>query len=413
MLGNDVARLVSGRAEPDRVESGAVAPDTNLSLPDLGMLVHDLRTPLIAILGFNQHQMIVDDAETRADCARKIDIAGRYLLDLVNDILTLSKAESGKMEVRQVRVDSMRLLQDCISVVSTMSRAKTVPVALEVAPDFPAEFVGDPQKLRQVLINLLSNAVKFTERGVVTLRARPDLLSGMICFAVEDSGTGMTPDQVSGLFQPFHQCGRQVERQNGGTGLGLAISRSMARAMGGEITVSSTPGVGSQFCVNLPRSLRSAEAIADYPAPHRVWPANIPAGPPRAGQDNILVVDDGALMRDLFSALLTRQGYRVRTACSGSEALQIIARERFDVVLLDQHMDDMDGPETAQRIRKMESVAQPLIIGLTANVTDDNRAAARAAGMDEYLCKTTAPAELARHLHNLQHQRQGANGATR
>jgi CheY-like chemotaxis protein len=359
---------------------------------DIAMLVHELRTPIMAIMGYNHQAVLTDDAEDRAECARRIEVAGNHLLDLVSDLLSLSRLESGTSEVRYAPVETKRLVIDCVGFSAPMAAAKNIPVKLDLNSSFPEQFLGDPQRIRQVLVNLLANAVKFTDVGRITLKVSRS--GNDVCFSVRDTGSGMTREQMAQLFNPFQQFGSDA-MQRSGTGLGLTISRALARAMGGDLTVDSTPGAGSIFTLRVPY-LPVSETVALRKA---ALPPQGPAPASQVTKERFLVVDDNDLMRELIAMILQQSGHSVMTASSGAAALEVIQAEHVDVVLMDHQMAGMDGIETTRAIRALPEASRDLkIIGLTANVDHDDQLAALAAGMDAYLPKITGPAEVNRLL---------------
>ena len=365
----------------------SVGTNSTVTLLDLAMLVHELRTPLITILGLNGQTADLDDPCEKVKMVEKIDRVGQHALEIVNDILALSKAQADCVETKQVKVETYRILTDCLDFVQAAPRAKAVPVALEIAPDFPPVFTGNPLRLRQILINLLANAVKFTSHGHITLSASKDTTTRQLCFCVEDTGAGMDEAQVNALFRPFDQLG---QHNRGGTGLGLVISQTLARNMGGDLWVTSTKGQGSRFSLGLPDTgpalvevpSDKTERVRSNVASRSSEPATIKL------RKRFLVVDDNDLIRDLNAAVVGRAGHDVWIAASGAEALSIFDNRHFDVVLLDQNMPDMDGMETARCMRSHPNATPKLtIIGLSAVVTPDLEHAALAAGMDAFLLK--------------------------
>ena len=349
----------------------------------LANMSHELRTPLNAIIGFADLLLAGEGSEAeRRHHLRLLGDSGRVLLAIVNDILDLSKIEAGRLSLERVPVDPAALARSSADLVRAEAEAKGLQLTVTVDPALPPWVTGDPVRLRQILLNLLSNAVKFTERGSVALGVdrAPD---GRLRIAVEDTGIGITPEQMSTLFQRFRQADASTARRYGGTGLGLAISRQLAELMGGEITVRSAAGRGSVFQVLLPLE------PADAPK-HGARPV-VASTDGHAGR--ILVAEDVVPNQVLMEAILRRAGYTVGIAGTGIAAVEAVAAQSWDLVLMDIHMPELDGYEATRRIRALGGAAATLpVIALTAAA--DGAGAAAAAGMDGYLMKPVDGAAL-------------------
>ncbi len=349
----------------------------------LANMSHELRTPLNAILGYAQ--LLERDAlsERQRSAVGTIHQSGVHLLTLITDILDLSKVEAGKLELLPAPID----LHACVAGVEQMIRLraeeKGLGFSVEIAGDVPDRIVADGKRLRQVLINLLGNAVKFTAAGEVRLEV--SLLGWSdgdvrVRFDVIDTGAGIPKDQIERIFRPFEQAGNAADR-SGGTGLGLSISRQIIQVMGGEIHVSSSLGLGSRFRVEMPLAL-----------PQRLVAA--PASAAAAGPREILVVDDLEANRRLLRDALEVQGFRVREARDGLEAVEMAEAARPDLIVIDVKMPVMDGLTALRRLRARADLPLPPVIAVSANPSAELEAAARRAGADRLLPK---PIELA-HL---------------
>jgi CheY-like chemotaxis protein len=351
---------------------------------EIAMVVHELRNPLLGIIGHAETlRGSPGEAELKAAPAR-IAMLGQHMLALVNDLLDLSRLTHEQPKVRHKAVSAPRLFADCMTVVSVQAEAKGLELTLDCAPDFPLEFPGDPTRLRQILVNLLSNAVRFTDKGRIILRAAIEPETGSMCLSVTDQGPGLTPEEIGRLFQPFQQIDGH---RKGGTGLGLAICNRLAHAMGGRLRVQSIPGHGATFGLQLSYCARRAEHLALEPS------AAAPSGRPDSlatmAPLDCLVVDDNPLLRDIVVKLLLRDGHRAVEAASGHEALDALKTGRFDLVLLDRHLGDLDGFDVARRMRSiLKGKPAPRIVGLSASVDPEDVDIALAAGMDAYLSKT-------------------------
>jgi len=320
---------------------------------------HELRTPLNAIIGYSE--MLQEEAQDLGQPAfvpdlKKINTAGKHLLELINAVLDLSKIEAGKMELYLERFDVAALVEEIGAVVQPLAARKSNRLVVSCPPD-TGEMRADQTKVRQALFNLLSNACKFTESGTVSLTVRREWVSEQrahwIVFAVADTGIGMTEEQIGRLFQDFSQADAATARRFGGTGLGLALSRRLCRMMGGDITVQSEPGLGSTFTIRLPAEVAEAGATPreasppgqgqDTAAPGMEEGTVPSAGRSEALAGTVLVIDDEPAVRDIVTRFLGREGFRVMTAASGEEGLRFARQVAPDVITLDVLMPGMDG----------------------------------------------------------------------
>ena len=355
------------------------------------MISHELRTPLSAILaatGEIQRRSL--DLEVR-ERAGLIAQGGRMMRALLDDLLDLSKLEAKRMRVEQIPFDLQLLIEDVALFWSAEAGRKGLSLDLGGSERLPLKAEGDPMRLRQILNNLLSNAVKFTPAGgQVTLEADVnDSAAGRMVLkvVVADTGRGVDPDRLARIFQPFDQGDSSTARTHGGTGLGLAISRELARLMGGDLTVESVPGEGSRF--TLLASLGKADAAAPAPAP----PPRAEAPEPKAAR--VLVVDDHEIGRRALGLLLGPLGAEIAFVESGRRALEMLAVEPFDLVLMDVTMDGLDGLETCRRLRAASGPNQRIpVLAVTGRTGEADVAACRAAGMDGYVGKPVEAAEL-------------------
>ncbi|MBI2381692.1 MAG: response regulator [Gammaproteobacteria bacterium] len=345
----------------------------------LANMSHEIRTPLNVVLGFAQ--ILVRDRGLMPQQLEKIEAiesAGNHLLELINDILDLSKIEAGKMELHCAAFDLTEQLKTLSQIFRSRSHMKRLDFSLDMALPEHRLVLGDQAKLRQVLINLLGNAVKFTDRGGVGLSVSP-CGGDRYRFEVEDSGPGIAAESMSQLFQPFQQG--DAGRDKGGTGLGLAISKRQVEMMGGSLEVSSTPGVGSRFRVELP--LPVAEAAELYAPPPSKKTLRLAAG--QTG--NILVVDDVQMNRDILAHILRGCGLTVRLAGDGLEALEAVAAQRPDLVFMDIRMPRMDGMETVAELRRRHGEASPPCIAITASTLEHEVSEYRKVGFTDYIAK--------------------------
>ncbi len=354
----------------------------------LANMSHEIRTPLNGVLGMVDLLHVTSLDEIQRRYCNAIASSGRALRDLLGDILDLSKIEAGKIEMERNDFDLPRLLADLVTAYREMSAARgnTFDADLDLPED--AWFCGDALRLRQVLTNLLGNAVKFTENGRIELAARaldprPGDPKQWLRFTVKDNGIGMNAEALGKLFKPFNQADSSTTRRYGGSGLGLTIAKRLVELMGGTLEVESSPGVGTEFCMELPFEPARAPARAIQP--------EAPVPVPAAGQAlAVLLVEDNEINQEVARAMLQSAGHSVVIAADGAEAVRKCEQERFDCVLMDCQMPVMDGFEATRLIRAREvehgSGRMP-IIALTANAMVGDRDRCLAAGMDDFLSK--------------------------
>jgi len=347
----------------------------------IAAISHELRTPISAILA-GAAELERNGGASAGAPARLIGHAGQMMRALLDDLLDLSKIEVGRMEVESIPFDLRATVNNALKMWRPQAREKGLRMRVEGARALPAHVVGDPTRLNQVLNNLLSNAIKFTASGSVTVRIESAPAPGgwAVSLSVADTGPGMTPDKVGRLFMPFEQLEAGAARIHGGSGLGLAISRELARLMGGDLTATSAPGEGAAFTLHL--TLPAAEAAA-------------PPAEPETVEARVLVVDDHVVNRQALTLVLAPLGITPVTVGSAEEGLELLAHERFDVVLMDVYMPDMDGREATRLLRARSGPNQFVpVIAITASATERDWEACRAAGMTGNVAKPIEPAQL-------------------
>ena len=393
----DVARDISARkateallqAAREQTEAARLqAEQASQAKTDfLASMSHEIRTPLNGILGYTD--LILDDDALTAEQRRKaerIRFSGGALLTVVDDILDFSKIEAGEADLDPIPFRLAELLDNTVSIVRGSADRKRLPIRVEADPALPARLVGDPDRLRRILLNFLNNAVKFTARGQITLSVTALAAGEDPCrlrFAVSDTGIGIPADKRARLFQRFSQIDGSIRREFGGTGLGLAISKGLVDLMGGAIGVESREARGSTFwfAVDLPWAGEGVEAQA---------PAETVA---RAAA--ILLVEDLAINREIACAVLGAAGHSVDVAEDGLQAVAAVQAKPYDLVLMDVQMPGMDGITATRHIRALTQPARLVpIIAMTANVLPQQVAEFRAAGMDDHIGKPFQRAEL-------------------
>ena len=349
----------------------------------LANMSHELRTPMNAIIGYSE--MLLEEAEDTGEKwmepdLKKILSSAKHLLQLINDILDLSKIEAGRMTVFLEPVDVAQTAKDVAATVEPLVAKNANTFDLKCPPD-AGSIRTDLTKLRQTLFNLLSNASKFTEKGKITLeiKRRAD---GMVSFAVTDTGIGMTPEQLGKLFGEFVQADASTTRKYGGTGLGLAISRKFCRLLGGDITVESTPGKGSTFTAILPVEAKEPAPEAD--TPEKIEPVAESAPAKQGTRGSLLVIDDDPDSRELLERMLGKEGYAVRLAANGPDGIASAKQNKPDLITLDVMMPSMDGWAVLSALKADPDTADIPVVMLTMV---EDRPMGFALGANEYLTK--------------------------
>lgn len=359
----------------DRAEKASKARSSFLAT-----MSHEIRTPLNGIIGMSsilEHTTLSDE---QATYLKTIHGCGEALLAIVNDILDYSKLDSGGVQLERTAVDLAGLMETVAQILKPRAEAKGLRFTVERADSVPSTILTDGTRVRQVLLNLVSNAIKFTEAGEVGVVVTPVQRAGGpgLRFAVTDTGIGVAEEVRANLFQEFVQGDATITRRFGGTGLGLAISKRIVEAMGGSIGLESSLGAGSTFWFDIP-----LEAVAGLPRKETC--ARADSGPRRL---KVLVVEDNAVNRDVAKLLLGKMGHDVATADHGGLAVERLAKDAFDLVLMDMQMPEMDGLQATRLIRSRPGPNQAvLIIGLTANAFAADRQACLDAGMNHFLAK--------------------------
>ncbi len=381
-------------AEKLRLEKEAAEQANQAKSAFLANLSHELRTPLAGVIGLAD--MLYDQplAASVQEQVATLRERSRSLLQLIDDILDFSQAEAGRIALELRPFSPASLAREVLDLLATEAGRKGLALELGLDAALPAALVGDPARLRQVLLNLLGNAVKFTTSGSVTLRVGPGEASGEAYtsrWTVEDTGPGIPAEYCERVFEPFFQVDSSTSRAHGGTGLGLAICQRMVAAMGGTLHLESTPGHGSRFAVEL-----ALARFDDAETPHR-------DGQPVAGRRGarLLLAEDNELNQLVTLYQLEALGYSARAVSNGREALAALAQEAFDLVLMDCQMPEVDGYEATRRLRETYGSRLP-VVAITAHTRRADRERCFAAGMNDFLSKPFEVAELAaiiaRHL---------------
>ncbi len=399
-----IRQLIQIRLEANTARNANKAKDDFLA-----NMSHEIRTPLNGILGMDE--LILREAsgnKTITKYATDIKSAGNMLLSIINDILDLSKIESGKAELINVDFDICSVINDLINMTRPKAEEKGLEYFFDAAPALPARFNGDEIRVRQVMLNVINNAIKYTDRGIVSVNIQPHEEDGTdteenkktIVVTVRDTGIGIKDEDMDRLFESFGRLEETRNRKIEGTGLGLNIANSYVRMMGGRIEVSSLYGQGTTFTIYIPLTVTDSTPIGDF--------TNAIAGMNRDGYEyrpdiiapnaNALIVDDNEMNLDVISGLLASTGIKVYTALSGHEALKILEDKRFNIILLDQMMPGMNGIDTLKEMKTRFDMQGVSVIALTADAVSGAREFYLEAGFDDYLSKPVKAADLEKTL---------------
>ncbi|WP_286811336.1 response regulator [Bacteroides sp. Phil13] len=372
----------------------------------LAKMSHEIRTPINSILGMNEMILRESHEELIRQYASDIQSATQSLYSIINDILDVSKIESGKMEILPVEYDLSSLVHDLVNLLTIKAEAKNLRFKVEVEPTLPSRLYGDDVRIRQVLINLLSNAVKYTHKGTILLTVKGNVEKDMVhlSFAVKDTGIGIRQEDIERLYEAFERIDEIQNRHIEGTGLGLTISKQLLSLMDSKLIVESTYGEGSTFSFTLKQKIVDKEPIGNLQerirnkASEYIYKATFTA--PEA---QILVVDDNQMNRRVFQGLLKQTKVQITEAANGPEALELVIKQHFDLIYLDHMMPHMDGIETLQRMRQLKGnlcKSTPVIV-LTANAITGAREQYMNAGFDDFLAKPIVPERLERNIRKL------------
>ncbi len=352
---------------------------TKIKSEFLANMSHEIRTPMNGIIGMSHLVLQTTLSKKQLKFVKNIDSSANTLLKIINDILDFSKMEAGKLSIEKVNFNITQLLSNVLTIFEHTAHEKNLEINVEFESDMPLNFSGDSLRISQVLINLLGNAVKFTEKGKISIHIKKSK-AHCILFEVEDTGVGLTQEQVSKLFKAFSQADGSTTRKYGGTGLGLSISKQLVELMGGKIWVESELNVGSKFSFELKLEeihARELNSLEDE--------INIKDEMYTLAGSKILLVEDNIINQEIVTGLLENSGIRLDIASDGAEGVELFEKGNYELILMDLQMPIMDGYEATKIIRKADSNIP--IIALTANALLEDKQKTHNAGMNEHINK--------------------------
>ena len=395
----DITEIVNQKKELSRLAKEANAANQSKS-EFLANMSHEIRTPLNGIIGMAS--ILQEIPNSTAEQSKYIEVilnSGNALLVLINDILDLAKIEAGKIEIETTDFSLRHLLKDCVAISMIRAKEKNLRFECEASPETPDLLIGDPNRIRQVLLNLTSNAIKFTNTGSVHVLVEPIELTDQavtLRFSVTDTGIGISEDSLQKLFQHFSQADSSTSRQYGGSGLGLAISKQLVETMGGEIDLKSDLGVGSIFWFTLKMPIVK---VAQIPEKKEVrgWIDETNFDFLKERDLKILLVEDNRANQIVIKGLLKKYNFQIDTANNGVEAIQAVKLKPYDLIFMDVQMPQMDGLEATRRIRdgRAEALSNKVpIIAITAHARTDDQKTCLDSGMDAYITKPVNRSKL-------------------
>jgi len=378
----------------------------------LANISHEIRTPINAIAGFTEQLSTSNLSQEQKEQIKIIHKSTEHLSYLLNDLLDFSKLEADKITFEKIVFHPSELVSDVLDVAANMAGKKEITLKAFIDPQIPETLVGDPYRLKQILLNLYSNSIKFTESGSINLEAKVILQSEKevrLLIVLEDTGIGMNDDQVSNIFTEFAQANESITRKFGGTGLGLSIVRMLIDKMGGQIFIESEEGVGTKTTIEIPYMTYQTQPEMAQPQPEKH--GSLDEIHQSLSNLRVLIVDDEEYNRKLLAAILKKYNTIYTEAADGMEALQELDRNDYDFILMDARMPNMNGVETTREIRAMRDPkkASIPILGISASTSDEDRAGYLEAGMNTSIPKPFKEALLLSEIHRILKERKPAS----
>lgn len=387
----DKASLEQQRSMAQLIQTREEAEQANRAKSDfLAMMSHELRTPMNGVLGMLQLLETTRMTDEQSEYATLATESTEHLLRVINDILDFSRIERDALQMEGIAFNLAELVNASTHAFNHNAQQRNLQLNLHVQPGLESlTVIGDPTRIRQILVNLIGNALKFTEQGSVCIKAGWSLIEDdrlQFTCTVQDSGIGIHADMLESMFDAFQQADSSISRRYGGTGLGLPIARTLAERMGGTLRAQSEEGAGSLFTLQIPLPI-SRHLPVDIRQPLSALDAS-------GKERSVLLVEDNPVNRTVVQAMLHNLGCRVDVAVDGAEAVSMAAAGEYGLILMDCRLPVMDGYEATRRIRQLEGLEQLPIIALTANALQGDRDACLQAGMDDYLAKPFKHADL-------------------
>ncbi len=360
----------------------------------LANVSHEIRTPLNSIIGFTELLLTIDHNPETKDMIKNVNKSGKHLLMVINDVLDISKIESGKIDFEELHIDLREVIRHCDDTFGTQAKSEGVSLDFIIGKCESFSFKSDPTRLNQVLFNLVSNAIKFTKNGSVKLHFQTEIIKEKVklTFSVSDTGIGIPKEKMSKLFTPFEQIDSSTTRTYGGTGLGLSISKKNIELMRGEISVTSELGKGTKFVVEL----SCLQSLEENQVEESIEKVNV-----EVKDMKVLIAEDNLINPKVIQMHLKKQGINSNVVMNGKEAVEAVAESDYDLIFMDIQMPVMDGVEASREIRKLKINKRPIICALSANVFESDKSFARSAGVDYYLEKPITTKILVDFLNQL------------
>jgi len=390
LIGGSVAVFTirsSGKNEKELIKTQQAAESANqYKSLFLANMSHEIRTPLTAVIGYAES--LLDNSLNKTDRLNHTTTIirnGKHLLQIINDILDLSKIEANKLDVEIIDVSPLEILAEVESVMGQIAREKGLDFQIQYLFPIPKIISSDPTRLKQILLNILSNAIKFTERGSITINCSYDSINNKMTFTVTDTGIGMGEETIENIFNPFSQADASTTRKYGGTGLGLTISRQLANMLGGDLNCTSQPGKGTRFILNIdPAEIHTENLLFAIP---KDWSSNKQDDQIKTLQASgtILLAEDSPDIQGLVSMYIKRTGADVIAVENGQLAVEQAMSNDFDLILMDMQMPIMDGMQATQMLRSTGYGGT--IIALTANAMKEDQKKYREAGINDFIAK--------------------------